>query len=82
MCGSLHPHPPWDLWPVMGIPLPLVIQLGAEQTYLGRSGSSSGKALGYGRDDPGSNPGVGGVKIVLHSFVSRLVPGSTQPPIE
>ena len=35
-------------------------------------GSSSGKALGYGLDGPGSFPGGGGVEIFLHS-VSRLV---------
>ena len=28
------------------------------------------------------NPGVGGVEIFLHSFVSRLALGSTQPPIK
>ena len=38
-----------------------------------RPGSSSGKELGYGLDSPGSIPGVGGVEIFLHSFVSRLV---------
>ena len=37
-------------------------------------GSSSDKALGFGLDGPGSIPGV-------HPFVSRLVLGSTQPPI-
>ena len=45
-------------------------------------GGSSGKALGYGLNGPGSIPGVGGVEILLHSFVSRLVLGSTQPPIK
>ena len=45
-------------------------------------GSSSGKALGYGLDGPGSIPGVGGMEIFLHSFVYRLVLGSTQPPIK
>ena len=45
-------------------------------------GSSSGKALGYGLDGPGSIPGVGGVEIFLCSFVSRLVLRSTQPPIK
>ena len=45
-------------------------------------GSSSGKALSYGLDGPGSIPGVGGVEIFLCSFVSRLVLGSTQPPIK
>ena len=49
---------------------------------VGGPGSSSGKALGYGLDGPGSIPGVGGVEIFLHSFVSRLVLGSTQPPIK
>ena len=33
-------------------------------------GSSSGKALVYGLDGPGSIPGVGEVEIFLHSFVS------------
>ena len=46
------------------------------------SGGSSGKALGCGLDGPGSIPGVGGVEIFLHSFVSRLTLGSTQPPIK
>ena len=41
-------------------------------------GSSSGKALGYKLD----GPRVGGVEILLHSFVSRLVLRFTQPPIE
>ena len=45
------------------------------------SGSSSGKALEYGLDDPGLIPGVGGVENFLHSFVSRLVVGSTQPRV-
>ena len=39
-------------------------------------------ALGYGLDGPGSIPGVGVVEIFLHSFVSRLALGSTQPPIK
>ena len=41
-------------------------------------GGSIGKALGYGLD----GPGVGGMEIFLHSFVSRLALGSTQPPIK
>ena len=45
-------------------------------------GGSSGKALGYGLDGPGLIPGVGGVEILLDSFVSRLILGSTQPPIK
>ena len=45
-------------------------------------GGASGKALRYGLDGPGSILGVGGVEIFLHSFVSRLVLGSTQPPIK
>ena len=45
-------------------------------------GSSSGKALGCGLDDPGSIQGVGGVEIFLHTFMPRLVLGSTQPPIK
>ena len=44
-------------------------------------GRSSGKALGYGLDGPGSIPGVGGVEIFLRSFVSRLVLRSTQPSV-
>ena len=39
-------------------------------------GGSSGKALGYGLD----GPGVGGVEIFIHSFVSRLALGFTQLP--
>ena len=45
-------------------------------------GGSSGKELGYRLDGPGSIPGVGGVEIFLHSFVSRLALGSTQPPLK
>ena len=45
-------------------------------------GSSSGKTLSYGLDDPGLILGVGGVEIFLRSFVSRLVLGSTRPPIK
>ena len=51
-----------------------------ELIYLRGPGGSSGKALGHGLDGPGSIPGVGGVEIFLHSFVSRLALGSTQPP--
>ena len=43
--------------------------------------AQAARALDYGLDSPGSIPGVGGVEIFLHSFVSRLVLGSTQPPI-
>ena len=39
-------------------------------------------SLGYGLDGSGSIPGVGGVEIFLHSFVSILILGSTQPPIK
>ena len=49
---------------------------------LGGLGSSSGKVLGYWLDGPGSIPVVGGVQIFVHSFVSRLVLGSTQLPIK
>ena len=42
----------------------------------------SDKALGYGLGGPGSIPGVGGIKIFLHSLVSTLVLGSTQPRIK
>ena len=38
--------------------------------------------LVMGLDGPSSIPGVGKVKIFLHSFVSKLVVGSTQPPIK
>ena len=48
----------------------------------GGPGSSSGKALGYGLDGPGSILGVGGVEIFLHSFMSRLVLRSIQLPIK
>ena len=41
-----------------------------------------GQVLSYGLDGLGLIPGVGGVEILLHSFVSRLVLGSTQPPIK
>ena len=44
-------------------------------------GSSSGKVFGHEMDIPGSIPGVEWVEIFLHSFVSRLVLGSSQPPI-
>ena len=36
-------------------------------------GSSSGKTLDYGLDGPSSIPGIEGVEISPHSFVSRLV---------
>ena len=45
-------------------------------------GGSNGKALDYGLEGPGSILGVGGVLIFLHTFVSRLVLGSTQAPIK
>ena len=48
----------------------------------GGPGSSRGKALGYGLDGPDSITGGGGMEIFLHSFVSRLVLESTQPPIK
>ena len=44
--------------------------------------SSSGKELGYGLDGLGFIPGVEGVEIFLHSFVSRPVLVFTQPPIK
>ena len=47
--------------------------------YYGHGPGSSSKALGYGLDSPCSIPGVGGVEISLHSFMSRLVLGPTQP---
>ena len=50
--------------------------------YENGPGGSRGEVLGYGLDGPGSIPGVGGVEILLNSFVSRLVLGSTQPPIK
>ena len=49
---------------------------------ISRPGSSDGKAIDYGLDDPGSIPYVGGVENFLHYFVTRLVLGSTQPPIK
>ena len=45
------------------------------------SGSSSGKTLDYGLGGPGSIPSVGGVEILFHFFVFRLVLGSIQFPI-
>ena len=39
-------------------------------------------ALGQRLDGPGSIPCVRGVEIFLHTFMSRLVLGSTQPPIK
>ena len=48
----------------------------------GESGSSSGKALGYGLDGLGSILDGGGMEIFVHYFVSKLVVGSTQPPIK
>ena len=38
--------------------------------------------LGCGLDGPGSILGVGGVEIFLHSSMSRLALGLTQPPIK
>ena len=46
------------------------------------SGDSSGEALGYGLDGPGSIPGVGEGGDFLHSLMSRLVLGSTQRHIK
>ena len=43
--------------------------------------SSSCKAIDFGLTGPGSIPGVGEVKIFLHSFVTRLVV-YIQPPIK
>ena len=40
------------------------------------------QSLDYGLDGLGSIPNVGRVEIFLHSFMSRLVLGSTQPPIK
>ena len=45
-------------------------------------GSSSGKALGYDVDGPGSSPSFEVLEIFPHSFVSRLVLGFTQPLIK
>ena len=44
-------------------------------------GGLSGKALGNGPGGPCSIPGIGGVEVFLHSFVSRLVQGAPQHPI-
>ena len=39
--------------------------------------------FGYGPEDPGSIMfGGGGLELFLHSFVSKLVLRSTQPPIK
>ena len=43
---------------------------------------TSGEALDYGPEGPGSIPGVGGVEIFLLLFVSRLVLGPTQSPVK
>ena len=54
-----------------------------EHDFLRRGpGGSSGKALDYGLDGLCSILGVGGVENFLHSFMSRLALGSTQPPIK
>ena len=45
-------------------------------------GGSSCKALGYEPGGSGSIPSVGGMAIFPHSFVARLVFGSTQHPIK
>ena len=50
-------------------------KLRCSYTPCGGPGGSSGKALSYGLGGPG-------VEIFLRSFVSRLVLGSTQPPIK
>ena len=44
--------------------------------------NSSDKALGNELNGPGSFPSDGGVEIFLHFIVSRLVLGSTQPPVK
>ena len=46
------------------------------------TGSSSGKAIGYELDGPGSIPGVEAVEIFLHSCLSSIVLGYIQPLIE
>ena len=43
---------------------------------------SNGPSEGYELDGPGSIPDDGGVEIFLHSFMSRLILGSIQPPIK
>ena len=48
----------------------------------GMSCNSSCKVLGYGLDGPGRIKSVEGAEVFLPSFVSRLVLGSTQPPIK
>ena len=63
----------WDCGILLSYPPGLTLSL---------PGSSSGKVLGYRLGGPGSIPGVGEVEIFLHTFVSRLVLGSTQPPIK
>ena len=57
-------------------------RLYSSHCFLRGSCGWSGKALSYGVDGPGSIPGVGGGGDSLHSFVSRLLLGSTQPPIK
>ena len=43
---------------------------------------SVGQVLAYRLDGLGSIPGIRGIEIFLHSFMSRLVLKSTQPPIK
>ena len=50
--------------------------------YIMGLGSSSGKALRYGLDGLNCIPDGRWVKTFLYFFVSRLVLGSTQPPIK
>ena len=61
---------------------PMLTGISHNINFAGGPSSSSGKALDYGLDDSGSIPSVGGVEHFLHSFVSGLVVGSTQPPIK
>ena len=78
----LHHASLWDgflnLQLSSGLPSNKSLSIGAKRG----PGSSSGKAFGCGLDGPGSIQSVGGVEIYLRSFMSRLVLGSTQPPIK
>ena len=60
--------------------LPTVAYKSCHTIFVNGPGSSYDKALGYGLDGPGSILGLGGgVEIFLHSYMSRLDLGYTQP---
>ena len=84
-----HYHPPLRCYvrygqvaPLFIFFLVLLVLLLFTFPNVGESGSSTGKAFVYGQGGPGSIPGVGGVEIFLHFFVSRLVLGSIQLPVK